>query len=725
MTMTRVMYGGTVFLAAFLLFAVEPMAAKQLLPVLGGSSAVWVTCLVFFQGMLLLGYLYAHAMTRWSLSGRVWVHLGLLGLTALALILPIVAMSVFGVHVDLAWSQSAYAHPVRTIFRALGVTIGLPFLVLGSTSPMLQVWLARREGGVVPYWLFALSNGGSLLGLVLYPTLIEPNLTLAAQRGIWVDGFCLYAVACGWLGFVANRERLSFVRPTHGDDAAMDGAPELPWGEEADSSAALRNDNKTTSNGKRWMWFLLPMAAAMQLSAVTSHLSQDVAAIPMLWVLPLGVYLVTFILAFEAPWLYRRWVVGRMLAVMLASLGYALSKVDVSMPIALAVTFYLVELLVACWFCHAEAYRLRPENAEESTVFYLLVAAGGVAGTFLIAIASPLLFRANYDLAIAFLVTASLAALVTWSDGWAQRMLWVTGTVLLLALTVLLRVQFGHHALLRARNFYGSLRVTEADIDTGGERGGGMDADGNFSSGTGPVRTLMNGRIRHGTQMMAADRRRTPTTYYGPDSGVGLAMRSCCEGRAKSIGVVGLGVGTLAAYGEAGDHMRFYEINPLVEPIARNLFTYLRDSPAAIAVVQGDGRTSLEREPAQGFDVLVVDAFSGDAIPLHLLTREAMQAYRRHLAPGGVVAFHVSNSYLDLAPEIALLADSAGMQARLVENLPAPAEGEYRASWVLVSEAEFFARPGVASAITVIPRRPALRVWTDDYSSLLAVMRWR
>ena len=469
------------------------------------------------------------------------------------------------------------------------------------------------------------------------------------------------------------------------------------------------------------MWFLLPMAAAMQLCAVTSHLSQDVAAIPMLWVLPLGVYLVTFILAFEAPGLYRRWFVVRLLAVMLASLGFALSKVDTTLPIGIAIVFYMVEVFVAGWFCHAEAYRLRPESPDESTVFYLLVAAGGVVGTFLVAIASPLIFRSNYDLAISFLVTAALAAIVTWSDGWAQRLLWVTGSALLLALGVMLHVEFGHNALMRARNFYGSLRVTETEFDTGAQESGtGTDA-----AETGPVRTLMNGRIRHGSQMLEAERRRVPTTYYGQDSGVGIALRNCCEGRPKNVGVVGLGVGTLAAYGNAGDRMRFYEINPLVEPIARNLFTYIADSPVMIKVVNGDGRASLAREDPQGFDVLVVDAFSGDAIPLHLLTREAMEVYRRQLAPGGVVAFHVSNSYLDLAPEIRRLADSVGMQARLVESFPVPAEGEYSASWVLVSGDAFFAKPAVDAASSAIHEQAGLRVWTDDYSSLLSVMQWR
>jgi len=464
------------------------------------------------------------------------------------------------------------------------------------------------------------------------------------------------------------------------------------------------------------MWFLLPMGAAMQLSAVTSHLSQDIAAIPLLWVLPLATYLVTFILAFEMPGLYRRGLVARLLVVMLASLGYALSHVDTRLPVGLAVLFYLVEIFVACWFCHAEVYRLRPSGARQSTVFYLLVAAGGVAGTFFIGIVCPLIFRANYDLAIAFLVTAALAAMVMGNDGWAQRGLWTAVSVGLLALVVALHFEFARHALVRARNFYGSLRVTEAGRDDQSGDGG--------SDATGPVRVLMNGRIRHGMQMMDADRRQVPTTYYGEDSGVGVALRNCCAGRPKNVGVVGLGAGTVAAYGEAGDRMRFYEINPAVEPIARNFFMYLGDSRAAVSVVEGDGRAMLSREAPQKFDVLVVDAFSGDAIPLHLLTREAMEVYRRQLAPGGVVAFHVSNSYLELAPEIALVADAEGMQAKVVESFAVPAEGAYRATWVLVSaDAGFFRKPGVEAAATTIPRRDGLRMWTDDYSSLWPVLR--
>jgi spermidine synthase len=707
----RWVYGGVVFLSAFLLFLVEPMAAKQLLPVLGGSSAVWVTCLVFFQGALLLGYLYAHWLSR---QERMRVHLLLLVAAMAALALPLgialVAGSV-GVGVEVNW-PGATDHPVTTIFAMLGATIGLPFVMLGATSPLLQVWWARREGGAVPYRFFALSNAGSLLALVAYPLVVEPHVTLAVQRECWAAGFLVYAVVCGWLSRrlggspASGREKGAEDRGESSSSGSFDSGAH-------DVSTSAQDDGGTRW---RWMWFLLPMGAAMQLSAVTSHLSQDIAAIPLLWVLPLATYLVTFILAFEMPGLYRRGLVARLLVVMLASLGYALSHVDTRLPVGWAVLFYLVEIFVSCWFCHAEVYRLRPAGAQQSTVFYLLVAAGGVAGTFFVGIVCPLIFRANYDLAIAFVVTAALAATVMWSDGWAQRGLWTAVSVGLLALVVALHFEFARHALVRARNFYGSLRVTEAERDDQSGDGG--------SDATGPVRVLMNGRIRHGMQMMNADRRTVPTTYYGEDSGVGVALRNCCEGRTKNVGVVGLGAGTVAAYGEAGDRMRFYEINPAVEPIARNFFTYLGDSRAAVSVVEGDGRAMLSREAPQKFDVLVVDAFSGDAIPLHLLTREAMAVYRRQLAPGGVVAFHVSNSYLELAPEIALVAEAEGMQAKVVESFAVPAEGAYRATWVLVSaDAGFFRKPGVEAATSVIPRREGLRMWTDDYSSLWPVLR--
>ena len=707
MTALRVVFGGLVFGAALLLFAVEPMAAKQLLPVLGGASAVWITCLVFFQTALLVGYLYAHWMAR---GARMRIHAALLALAVLLLIgrwamLP-GSLGSLGFGAAAAWDA---LHPVRTIFAFLTGTIGLPFVLLAATSPLLQVWWVRVFGGRVPYALFAVSNAGSLLGLALYPVVIEPHMTLNMQSRTWAICFCAYALVCGWLGLFVRR------------------SPAVPAAVEEDEALENTKHAERVSAGRRMLWFALPMVAALQLSAVTSHLTQDVAAVPMLWILPLGVYLLTFILAFEAPGIYRRAFVVRTMAVMVGSLGYALSRVDATLPIGMAIAFYMLEVFIACWFCHAEAYKLRPRTAGQSTVFYLLVAAGGAAGTFFVAVVSPMVFRSNYDLAISFLATAAVAAVVTWRDGWGQRLLWVTGTGLLAFLVVALHIEFARQTVMRARNFYGALRVTQTDMDRSSlDESESSKVPGSNEVGTGPVRTLMNGRIRHGTQMLDADRRRVPTTYYGKDSGINVALKNCCDGRPKRVGVIGLGTGTLAAYGEAGDQFRFYEINPLVEPIARNLFTYLNDSPAEISVAEGDGRALLQREPPHGFDVLVVDAFSGDAIPLHLLTHEAMVMYRSQIAPSGVIAFHVSNSYLDLAPEIELLAESVGMKAGWVESGADPGVGEYRASWVLVSASDaFWEVPVVANASARIIPPPGLRVWTDEYSSLLPILRWR
>ncbi len=670
----RLFYGFTVFLGAFLLFLVEPMAAKQLLPALGGSSAVWLTSLVFFQITLLLGYLYAHWLTRpHAQSWRNYLYLASLAIAIILITTQRLLPAKLSVSSD---------NPVTTIFIALTLTIGLPFLLLSSTSPLLQMWFLRANGGTIPYRLFALSNAGSLLALVAYPFVVEPNLTLKLQRTLWSFGFVLYAVLCVVL------------------------ARQVRSGQQTETPVA-EPIGATTPALTKWLWFLLPMAAAMQLSAVTQHLTVNIAAIPLLWMLPLAAYLLSFILAFEFPSLYRRGIVVRLLVVMLAALGYAISKTDVSLPIGIAIIFFLAEAFLACLFCHAEACALRPHRSAETTLFYLLIAAGGAAGTFFIGILSPLIFSANYDLAISFFVTAALAIAVTWNDGWPQRLLWSTASALLLFFAIMLHTAYGHDAILEVRNFYGTLRVKQLPTTHG-------DIE----------RMLLNGTIQHGTQLFAPGLTRTPTTYYADNSGIGLALQNCCDGRPRNIGVIGLGTGTLATYGNASDHIRFYEINPLVRPVAQNLFTYLRDSPAQITFVDGDARTSLTRESPQNFDVLAVDAFSGDAIPLHLLTTEAIELYKKHLAPNGILAFHVSNQYLNLPPEIAQLANAANMQSKLIESQPDESLGAFRSTWVLLTTSStFFSRPEIANAASATPTDAHLRPWTDDYSSILPILQ--
>ncbi len=581
--------------------------------------------------------------------------------------------------------------------------VGLPFLLLSATSPLLQVWIARRFGRGVPYRMFALSNVGSLLALVAYPVAIEPYVTLRGQRLAWAVGFAVYAGMCGWLalrGGAGVRDRMTedeMRRCLRSDDDAVSGRDDESVMKESDGGR------------RRWLWFGLSAAAAMQLCAVTSHLTVNVAAIPLLWVAPLAVYLASFALAFEFAGAYRRGVVVRVLVVMLASLGYLLSKTDVSLPISMSVGFFLLELLFACWFCHAEVYALRPAGARAAAGFYLVVAAGGAAGTMFVAVVSPLVFQANYDLPMAFAATAAMATAVTWTDGWPQRLLWGVSTALCCALVWMLYNGYRIESVVNARNFYGSLRVKETHLPV--------------QAGT--SRTLMHGSIKHGMQWFAEEYRREPTTYYARDSGVGLALGYCCESRPRKIGVIGLGAGTMAAYGRDGDTLRFYEINPLVEGIARELFSYLRESRARVTVVEGDARVSLAREAPQGFDVLVVDAFSGDAIPVHLLTVEALKEYRRHMSLGGVIAFHVSNQYLDLAPVLGRLAESSGMEARVVVSPGREDRGEYAANWVLLSDGDgLFGRKEFAWAAERIPERTGVRVWTDDYSSLLPIVRW-
>lgn len=686
----RSIAAATIALGAFLLFLLEPMAAKQLLPAMGGSSSVWLACLTFFQVALLLGYTYAFLLTRWIERFKVrpgWLHVSLLVIAAIWAISTLFSSTLVSV--------SALGHPVITIFRELGKRIGLPFLLLSSTSPLLQVWMSQRDRRQVRYRLFAVSNLGSLVALLAYPLVIEPHFSLRKQYVLWTSGFVLYAILCGWLALRS------------GQGTSSDGIFSA-----ASVSLEARHPE---GHGRLWMCFLLGATGSVQLTAVTSHLTENIAAIPLLWVIPLAVYLLSFIAAFEAPRMYRREPVLRLLVVMLASLGYLLSKTDVSLPIGLGMIFFLAELFLASWFCNAEAYRLRPDRSADAALFYLVLAAGSAAGTAIAVIVAPMLFDANYDLPLDFALTACTAAAVTWQGGWTRRLLWCTSTALCLLLAARLHTAYARGALFMARNFYGSLRVKQQELPP---QAGGS-------------RMLLHGSIEHGMQWFAPEFRSLPLTYYAPDSGVGVALRECCADKPRKIGVIGLGAGTLAAYGRPGDAIRFYEINPLIEQIARGLFSYGRESKATITVVDGDARRSLTEEQDARFDVLVIDAFSGDAIPVHLLTMEALELYRRRLLPDGVIAFHVSNQYVNLPPLLLALAHGKHLEAREVLSGSRPETGEFAATWVLVGEATApIFRPHVEPSTTgqevlqPISALPGLQPWTDDRSTLLPLLRW-
>ena len=669
MTLLRCLYALTIFLSAFLLLAVEPMAAKQLLPTLGGSSAVWTTCLVFFSVVLLLGYLYAHWISSlFDPKQQAVIHILILTMGLLTL----------GIRIQPGPAAVSY-HPALTVFRVLATVIGLPYLALSSTTPLLTAWYAGSFEGGSPYRLFALSNFASLLALASYPLFIEPGLTMKQQTGWWSGGFLVFAVLCGAIAWQGRRRSVTATA----EKAVLAGRPE-PF------------------------WFLLALGGGMMLTAVTSHMSANIAAIPLLWLPPLALYLLTFILAFQGAWKPLRQSMLRWVLVAVASMAYALRDIRTILPIAVSLPLFLIALFLCCFFLHGELYARRPVTAG-MTRFYLVVATGGAAGTLLVGVIFPLILRANYDLACTLVVVSLIALAATWQDGWGLRMIWMAGAAAAIVVLSTQVHQYDDDAVALMRNFYGTLRVRESNLPPQ------SDTD----------RQLLNGTIEHGAEWFAPRFLGQPLTYYAPDSGLGLAMRLCCGADAKRVGVIGLGTGTVAAYGNPGDAIRFYEINPLVERLARHWFTFLHDSPARIEVILGDARLSLAAESPEHFNVIVVDAFSGDAIPVHLLTREALALYRRHLQPGGVIVFHVSNQYINLEPVVAAIAGDAGMKAVSVHSRGDEQNGFYYADWILVTANEtLLSQPEIVNNGFATPLQANVRLWTDNYSSVFPLLKW-
>jgi hypothetical protein len=680
MTRLKVLFAIAIFLGSSLLFLIEPIAGKLLLPLLGGSAAVWTTCLVFFQTLLLLGYLCAHLFaTRLELRRQSLAYLALLCVALVQLGVT------FGQHV-----QASTAHPMFSVLWLLSALIGIPFLALSAASPLLQAWYGytmMTSELVSPYHLYAISNFGSLLALSAYPTLIEPRFTLRGQIVAWSLGFAIFTILCG----VIHWHGRTLFGLTPNQKATMDH-PESPPG--------------VTD---RVLWVLLAACGSLLLCAVTNYLSQNVAPVPLLWIMPLSVYLLSFVMAFNGRVLWPSWLILCLLAVALGSAGYVLYKyMDIELRLAVIPIFCAV-LFIACLFCHGEVYRLKP-SARYLTSFYLFVSAGGVLGAFFVGVLSPIVFSANYELFWGLIFVSALAAAVSWKQGFAWSLFYGATALAMAALLIFQVRTYERGTIARMRSFYGTLRVTETPL----------------SFGDGTVRTLYNGTIEHGTQLYGSGLRLVPNTYYANSSGVGLALNLCCAVRPRRVGVIGLGAGTLSAHGRKGDVFRFYEINPLVEGIARNLFTYLSESDASIQIVLGDARVSLEAESPQQFDVLAVDAFSGDAIPVHLLTAQAFALYRRHLKPDGILAIHVTNQYLDLAPVVQQQADHAGLQAALIISSSDPAHDIDRADWVLVSDnTDFLSLPALAADREKITGGKGLRLWNDDYNSLLPVVRWR
>ena len=663
----------TVFLGALLLFLIEPLFAKLILPRFGGAAAVWAACLVFYQCALLLGYWYADVTSRWlSALRQSQLHIALL-LTSL-LFLPIGPR--------LSQSHDAGRDPATIILILLSASLGLPFVLLSATSPLGQIWYARANTQHEPYHLFAWSNLASLVALLSYPLLIEPHLTGHTQALLWSALFAVFVALCSAAAWFA---RGGTVEAT---DAASD--------EETAAAPTLREKS---------LWLGLSACSSMLLLSVTNKLLEDVAPVPFLWVLPLALYLLTFALAFRKRALYWPGVMVRFLAVALGSLGYAIYDPTYTESVQVSVPIFCVALFLCYWFCHGELARRRPAP-RYATAFYLMISLGGALGAIFVGLVAPHVFTSIYELPVALIFTALLAAATLWPEGWAVRVFWIATAVCMTFVLVRNAREYDKNAILRVRSFYGALRVQQFT---------------NWLKE--PYRTLYNSRIEHGAQYVNPPSSLLPTTYYGPDSGVGLALSRCCPNE-KRVGAIGLGAGTLAAYGKTSDYFRFYEINPQVIRIARDSFSYLRDSPARIEVTPGDARLSLQSEASQQFDVLAVDAFSGDAIPVHLLTREAFQLYFRHLKPNGVLAVHTSNTYLDLAPVVKLLAADAGYETQLIINEGNPRKLIDAADWVLVTRNQALL-DSIASSVWIEPISvpPNLRVWTDDFNNLFQILR--
>jgi SAM-dependent methyltransferase len=662
----------------------------MILPRFGGSAAVWSTCLVFFQSALLLGYYYADVLTRrLSAERQASAHIALL-LVSLAL-MPIAPHAILS-------SSSSY-HPAFHILILLTASIGLPFVLLSATSPLIQAWKSRT--GSAAYHLFAISNFASFVALLSFPFLIEPRVSSHRQAQLWSTLYAAFVVVCSLTAWISRSDPSS-------------AASVLTAGEPVELASASSTDEPTanlpalTTNRSWILWLVLSACGSVLLLATTNHLTEDVAPVPLLWVLPLALYLLTFTMAFARRSLYSRWLVLRLVAVVLGSLGYAIYDPSFTESVQVAVPLFCLGLFVCCLFCHGELARFRPE-AERLTTFYLTIAAGGALGAIFVGLIAPLLFAATYEYPLALCFTALAAAAVLWNEGFISRAFWTVGIAALVAVLAYHVHAYEKNSILVARNFYGSLRV-QLHYDWLKQR----------------YHALYHGMIEHGAQYVDPPRSAEPTTYYARKSGAGLALDFFGQ-PSRHIGVVGLGTGTIAAYARRGDVLRYYEINPLIVKIANDEFSYLENSQkngVDMAIRMGDARLSLAADESEKFDVLIIDAFSGDAIPVHLLTREAVALYLKRLKPDGILAIHTSNTYLDLNPVVKLLADDAGCESRLISNNDDTRKLIDASDWMLLTRnQDFLLKLDETTLQDSVEVPPNLRVWTDDYNNLFQILR--
>jgi hypothetical protein len=751
-----------IFANAALLFTLEPMFTKMVLPLLGGTPSVWNTCLLFFQAVLLGGYLYAHLATR---------HLPARGQAGLHLALVAVAALVLPVAVPAGWQPPPTGSPVPWLLAALAVALGLPFLVLSAGAPLLQRWFARtgHPDAADPYFLYAASNAGSLVALLAYPLLVEPNLRLSEQSRLWAAAYVALALLLAACAVLARGARAGAAGV-----AAAGAAPEL--------SAVAAPAEAARSEPIGWRrvarWVLLAFVPSSLLLGTTSYLSTDVASVPLLWVVPLALYLLSFVFVFARRQVFRRAAMLRVQAIFLVPLATMLLSGS-TRPLWLLAAVHLLTLFATAMVCHGELAATRP-RADRLTEFYLWMSAGGVLGGVFNVLVAPVVF----DSVVEYPLVIVLACLLRPNEGpggagegegegegedpararlrlWRARVLDVVLPLLLFgAVVAILQPDFLPERLgktrvhvatgvlgllcffLRTRPLRFALGVTALLV--GGYVGRRTSSDDTLFRarsffgvyrvrGDSTYRMLVNGTTLHGAQLLAPKYRKEPLTYYHVEGPLGQLFLNVVQGKPPiRVAAVGLGAGTMGCYARPGDQWTFYEIDPLVVRIARDphFFTYLRDCVPTARVVLGDARRSLSRAPDGAYDLILLDAFSSDAIPVHLLTREALDLYLRKLAPGGLIAFHVSNRHLDLRPvltEIARDARVAGASGGDVQFTAAQNRMLKSVStWVVVARhatdfAALVRQPGWAP----LPPRADVRMWTDDASDLVGVFKWR
>lgn len=695
-----------IFTSAFLVFQVQPVIARFILPWYGGTPGVWTTCMLFFQLGLLAGYLYAHVLAkRFQLRHQVIVHGSLL------------VLSLFTLPMTPVLPELPQRLPqTLEILYVLTVSVGFPFILLSASAPLLQHWFAHVHPGKSPFRLYTLSNVGSLLALLSYPFLVEPALTLSTQTWTWSCAYFAYMGVTLWCA-----------RPALAHTSSQD--PTHPAGEA--TTRTKQSTGSTPAQTPTWfdrMSWLLPAACgSIVLLAVTNQMCQDVAVIPFLWIAPLSLYLITFIVCFERAAWYQRRIWLPFLALSVGLLVYLLRRdyADTELSLAYQIVVYCAALFGCCMVCHGEMVRRRPA-ASDLTTFYVYIALGGALGGVFVNLIAPLVFDGFWELhgslvSVCVFAVAGAALdrnalhvvlrrmVVTVGCGGIVILMWCLGTHI---------AEQRDSSIFNTRSFFGVLYVYEYDKGTHQH-----------------ARSLYHGRIRHGKQWLHTTEMHRPISYFGPHSGVALALdhfpsrkHAEAEKSAIRVGAIGLGVGTIAAYGRPKDVFRFYEINADVESVAREYFHYLDNSNADIDVVIGDGRHTMQREletrGSQQYDVIVVDAFSGDAIPIHLLTQEASDIYWQHLHPDGILALHITNLHVDLSDVVRHIAIHANKEAIYIED-EGRGDGYSSSDWVLVtSNQTFLSDHTVRSSQDDWDHELKPIVWTDDFSNLFEVVKW-